>query len=99
MTLQVRQIVRCVLSTAGPPPRRIAAGTQGVRTIILQYDIRTTGQKESRTYCKNRHGDDVSNGAGDDDDGGGGGGDDDGWGYGCWRSGRRTDPLEAATLA
>ena len=40
------------------------AGARGVRTIVPQYDVRTTGQKGSKTYRKNRHG-----GDGDGEDG------------------------------
>ena len=74
-----QQIVRCALSTAGPPPRRIVAGARGVCTIVPQYNVRTTGQKGSRTYRENRHGGDVGDvdgdgdGVGGDGDGAGGG--------------------------
>ena len=65
-----RQIMRCALSTAGPPLQRIAACVQGVRTSVLRYNICTTGQKELETYGKNGHGnDDDDDAVGDEDDG------------------------------
>ena len=48
-----------------------------MRTIVPQYDVRMTGQKGSRAYSKDRHGEDIGDGDGDDiggdGDGAGGG--------------------------
>ena len=80
----------CALSTAGPPPQRIAAGAQGVRT---------TGQKGLRTYRKNQHGKDVCNDDGDDiNDGGEGNGGCEGKGIGVSTMGGPPTNLGVAIL-
>ena len=44
------------------PTEDHAEGAQGMRTSVLQYDIRTTGQKELKTYREDRHGEDNGDG-------------------------------------
>ena len=68
-----QQIMHCTLSTAGPPLQRIAAGVRGVRTSVLQYNVRMTGQKKPKTYREYRHGEDGVDGDDGDFDGDGDG--------------------------
>ena len=93
--------MRCALSTAGPTPQRIAAGARGVRTIVPQYDVRTTGRRGSKTYGKNRHGGDGDGGddGGDNGDGGGDDGGGEGEGVGVGIMGRQPTNLGVAILA
>ena len=48
------------------PTEDCGAGARGVRTSVLQYVVRTTRQKEPKTYCEHRHDDDDDDGAGGD---------------------------------
>ena len=60
-----KQTTNCALRALhcrATPTEDCGQGAQGVRTSVQQYNVRTTGHEEPRTYRKDRHGAEIGDG-------------------------------------
>ena len=63
---QTTNCALCALHRRATLTEDRGAVARGVCTSVLQYNVRTTGQKEPKTYREHSHGDDDDDGAGGD---------------------------------